>query len=470
MPYIMTSQILSKLNRAMVQEISSSKNEPDWLGKYRMDSLSVYDGMPVETSPLYTKYTDAQKMDLHQVSLAASTAGSVPEFLQKRIAELDGQAAIIQIGTNIHRTSIPSEMSSKGLVVCSISDAISEKPELVRAALESSSSKADKFTALNNAAFNSGVFIHIPDNVQLEAPIHVVSCLSEDGISAISRNVIHAGKSSRATLVQELYSPASQRQQAYMELLNTTVQPNARLDITTLQMMNQTSVNFSTRRTDVAQDAEVNWYSGLFGSILSRYMIDYYLNGTGASANDSEVVFGNNEQSFDIQTNVNHESPSTEGRVVEKSILQNKSKSLFKGMIRIKENAAKSNSFLSGRSILLDKDAKSDAIPGLEILTNDVKATHSASVAQIDEEQIFYLKSRCLSHEEAERTIVEGFLEPLSRKMSFQVRAWIAYLIESKWEGRSLSINTDEELAKFVEVEETRYNEDAEIDQHYKYR
>ena len=119
---------------------------------------------------------------------------------------------------------------------------------------------------------------------------------------------------------------------------------------------------------------------------------------------------------------------------------------------------------------MLDKNAKSDAIPGLEIFTNDVKATHSASVAQIDEEQILYLNTRCLSHTEAERVIVEGFLEPLSRKMSYQVRAWIAYLIESKWQGRELTINTDEELRKFVEVEETRYDENAEIEQHYKYR
>ena len=297
-----------------------------------------------------------------------------------------------------------------------------------------------------------------------------ISCLSDDGLSTISRNIIFADESSQASVVQELYSPKTDSQQAYLELLNTNVAANAQIDITTLQMMDQNSVNFSTRRTDMGQDAKVNWYSGLFGSVLSRYKIDYFLNGTGASSNESEVVFGNNDQHFDIQTNMNHQSPATEARVVEKSILRNRSKSLFKGMIRIKENATKSNSFLSGRSILLDKNAKSDAIPGLEILTNDVKATHSASVAQIDEEQIFYLKSRCLSHEEAERTIVEGFLEPLSRKMSFQVRAWIAYLIESKWENRELTINTDEELAKFVEVEETRYNEDSEIEQHYKYR
>jgi Fe-S cluster assembly protein SufB/Fe-S cluster assembly protein SufD len=304
----------------------------------------------------------------------------------------------------------------------------------------------------------------------LQKPIHILSCLSDDGISAISRNVIFADENSKATIVQELYSSKAEKQQAYLELLNTSLAPNAQLDITTLQMMDQSAVNFSTRRTDLSQDSKINWYSGLFGSMLSRYKIEYFLNGSGASANDSEVIFGNNDQSFDIQTNVNHESPSTEGKVIEKSILRNKSKSLFKGMIRIKENATKSNSFLSGRSILLDKDAKSDSIPGLEIFTNDVKATHSASVAQIDEEQVFYLRTRCLTKEEAERTIIEGFLEPLSRKMSYQVRAWISYLIESKWESRELTINTDEELTKFVEIEETRYNEDAEIEQHYKYR
>jgi Fe-S cluster assembly protein SufB/Fe-S cluster assembly protein SufD len=466
----MSQEILSKLNTSLIDEISSSRNEPDWLKDYRKNSLSVYDSLPIELSPLYNKYTDAKKMDPEKVSLSTSTAETIPSFLTKRLGELENEICIIQIGTNILKINLPDELKSKGLVISSISDAIKNNSELVKKALEASKSEEDKFTALNNAAFNSGIFIHIPRNLIVDKPIYFMTCLSEDGHSTISRNVIFADESSKASIVQELYSPGIQTQQAYLELMNTNVGANAQLDITTLQMIDQHAVAFSTKRTDLAQDAKVNWYSGLFGSMLSRYKIEYFLNGTGASCNDSEVIFGNNEQSFDIQTNVNHESPATEGRVVEKSILRNKSKSLFKGMIRIKENAAKSNSFLSGRSILLDKDAKSDAIPGLEIFTNDVKATHSASVAQIDEEQIFYLKTRCLSHEEAERTIVEGFLEPLSRKMSFQVRAWIAYLIESKWDNKELTINTDEELAKFVEIEETRYNEDSEMEQHYKYR
>lgn len=461
---------LSTLSSYHIDEISTSKNEPSWLKEYRKKSLSIYQELPLETSPLYNKYTDAKKMDPEQVSLTIKSDASVPDFLKNRLKELENETCIVQIGSNIHRINISDELKSKGVVLCSIDDALKNHGDIIKKVLESTNSNDDKFIALNNAAFNSGIFVYVPKNLVLEKPIHVLSCLSVDDISTISRNVIVTGESSKASVVQELYSPKAKKQQAYLELLNISVGQNSRLDVTTLQVMDQSTINFSTRRTDVAQDGKINWYLGLFGAMLSRYRIDYYLNGTGASANDSEVIFGNNEQSFDLSANVNHEKPSTEGRVIEKSILKNKSKSLFKGMIRIKEKAVKSQSFLSGRSILLDKDAKSDSIPGLEIFTNDVKATHSASVAQVDEEQIFYLGTRCLSRKEAERIIVEGFVEPLSRTMSYQVRAWIAYLIESKWEGHELVINSDEQLKALVEVEETRYNENTEIEQHYKYR
>ena len=309
----MSQEILSKLNTAHIDEISSSRNEPEWLKDYRKNSLSVYEDLPIETSPLYNKYTDAKKMDPEKVSLSTTTTETIPSFLQKRLGELENEICIIQIGTNIHRINLPDELKSKGLVISSISDAIQNNPELVKKALEASNSKDDRFTALNNAAFNSGIFIHIPRNLILEQTIHFLTCLSEDGHSTISRNIIFADESSKSTIVQELYSPNIQTQQAYLELMNTNVGDNAQLDVTTLQMLDQNAVTFSTKRTDLGQDAKVNWYSGLFGSMLSRYKIEYFLNGTGASSNDSEVIFGNNEQSFDIQTNVNHESPSLKG-------------------------------------------------------------------------------------------------------------------------------------------------------------
>ena len=460
---------LSALKSSLIDEISSSKNEPDWLREYRKSSLSIYEELPVEVSPLYNKYTDAKRMNPKKIALSINSDSKIPDFLSKRVEELKTENGIIQIGSNILSANLSEELKSKGVIIASIDDALKQNHDIIEKAIKSSNSNEDKYTALNNAAFNSGIFVYIPKNQIIDEPIHLFSCLSEDGISTISRNIIFVEDNAKANIVQELYSPKNE-QQAYLELMNTSIGANSNLDVTTLQMMDQSSINFSTRNSQLAQDSKINWYLGLFGAMLSRYRIDYHLNGTGAMANDSEVIFGNKEQSFDLNTIVNHNKESTEGKVVEKSILKDKSKSLFKGMIRINENAAHSNSFLSGRSILLDKGAKSDAIPGLEILTNDVKATHSASVAQIDEEQIFYLGSRCLSRAEAERIIVEGFLEPLSRSMSYQVRAWIAYLIESKWEGKELSINNDEQLKALVEVEETRYNEHAEIEQHYKYR
>jgi Fe-S cluster assembly protein SufB/Fe-S cluster assembly protein SufD len=466
----MQTLALSTINTAHVDEISSSKNEPEWLKQYRKNAFSIYQNLPPEVSPLYNKYTDAKRMDPSQVSLTIDSQSAIFDSLKPRLAELEKEIHIVQTGSNIYRVNIPDDLKSKGLVISSIYDAIKTEGDLVKKIFEASDSKEDKYTALNNAAFNSGIFIKIPKDLILDRPIHLVSSISADGTSTISRNIIVAEQNSKASLVQELYAPKAKKQQAYLELLSASLQPNSNLQMTTFEAMDQSAVNFSTRNTTVTQDAKINWYLGLFGSMLSRYRTNYFLDGVGASANDAEVIFGHNEQSFDLSANLVHRKPATEGNVVQRAVLKNKSKSLFKGMIRILEGASQSKSFLSGRSILLDKDAKSDAIPGLEIFTNDVKATHSASVAQIDEEQLFYLGTRCLSRSEAERIIVEGFLEPMSRSMSYQVRAWIAYLIASKWEGRDLVLKSDEQLRAIVEVEEVRYRETDHLETHYKYR
>ncbi|MEM3143832.1 MAG: SufD family Fe-S cluster assembly protein [Candidatus Nitrosotenuis sp.] len=462
--------VLSTINPANVEELSTSKNEPDWLKQFRKQSFAIYQELPAEVSPLYNKYTDAKRMDPSQISIPSSSAISVFDALKPRLEELKNETHIVQIGSGIYNINIPDELKSKGLVISSIYDAINTDGELVKKILESSDPKEDKYTALNHSTFNSGLFIKIPKDMVLQKPIHIVSSIAPDGTSTISRNIVVAGQSSKADIVQELYSPKGTRQQGYFELLTVDAYPNSRLNITTFEALEQNAVNFSTRYCNIQQDAQVNWYLGLYGALLSRYRTNYYLNGTGASAEDAEIVFGNNEQSFDLAANLIHQKPSTEGKVVQRAVLQNKSRSLFKGMIRILEDASQSKSFLSGRSILLDKDAKSDAIPGLEIFTNDVKATHSASVAQVDEEQIFYLGCRCLNRQEAQRIIVEGFLEPMSRTLSYQTRAWIAYLIESKWSGRDLILKSDENLRAIVEVEEVRYKEADQLETHYKYR
>lgn len=466
----MSSFVLSKLGANHLDEISEANNEPVWLKEYRKNSFSIYEKLPPEVSPLYNKYSDANRMDASQVTFSLSSDTTLPDFVNDRLSEISDNPNIIQIGTNISKINISSELKSKGLVVCSIQDAIREHEDKIRKTFEKIDANKDKYVALNNAFFNSGIFIYVPRNLVLEKPIHVISSLSLDQSSTISRNIVIGDENSKASIVQEIYAPKSAKQQAYLEVLDVTASPNSNLELVTLQAMDENAVNFSSRAARIAQDAQMNWYLGLFGSHLSRYKVDNYLNGTGANAHDTEVVFGNNNQSFDLASNLIHNAPSTIGRVLEKSVLKDTSKSLFKGMIRIEKDAHHAESYLAGHSILLDKGAKSDSIPGLEILTNDVKATHSASVAQMDEEQLFYLATRCLNKPGAQKIIVEGFLEPLSRKMSYQIRAWISYLIESKWLGRDLKIKTDEQLKAILEVEETRYRETDIFESHYKYR
>ena len=466
----MSSFVLSKLGSSHIEEISEANNDPTWLREYRKNAFAIFQQLPQEVSPLYNKYSDANKMDPEQITFSLSSDSTVPDFVKDRLAEIGDNPSIVQIGTNIHKIHIPSDLKEKGLVMCSIQDAITNHSDKIKKSFEQTDSNRDKYIALNNAFFNSGIFIYVPRNLLVEKTIHLVSSLSLDQTSTISRNIIVAEDSSKASIVQEIYAPQAPKQQAYLELLDVSISPNSQFDLITLQAMDETAVNFSSRVARIERDGRMNWYLGLFGSHLSRYKVDNFLNGQGATAQDTEVVFGNKNQSYDLASNLIHNAPSTVGRVLEKSVLKDTAKSLFKGMIRIEKDAHHAESYLSGHSILLDKGAKSDSIPGLEIFTNDVKATHSASVAQMDEEQIFYLATRCLSKSDAQKIIVEGFLEPLSRKMSYQVRAWISYLIDSKWAGRNLTIKTDEQLKAMLEVEETRYRETDTFESHYKYR
>ena len=157
-------QTLSSIQSSLVEEISSSKNEPNWLKEYRKNSLNIYNELPAEVSPLYGKYTDAKRMDPTQVSLSTSSDSKLPDFLSKRVEEVKNENGIIQIGSNITSVNLSDDLKSKGVIVSSIDDALKQYQELIEKTIKSSDSNEDKYTALNNAAFNSGLFVYIPKN------------------------------------------------------------------------------------------------------------------------------------------------------------------------------------------------------------------------------------------------------------------------------------------------------------------
>jgi Fe-S cluster assembly scaffold protein SufB len=430
-------------------------------------------------SPLYSKYSDVNKIKPEGVQFSDTEQPLEPTIskeLADRLKELEQGTGILQVGKTM-KIFLRDDLSKKGVVVSSIRDALQSHEDLLKSCMETNpiNHLEDKFIALEASTSQSGAFIYIPRNVVLEDPIRLVTSLADDGSSMVSRNIVFADVGSKSTVVQEVYAPGSPGkqdiQQGYFELVETHVNPNAHLEMVTLQAMATDTVNVSNRKAFVERDGKMSWYIGMFGSLLSRYKTDSMMKGSGASAEDVEIIFGASTQSFDVTSNLIHLGQYSRGRVLVKSVLKDTAKSLFKGMIKIGKDGKGTESYLASHAILLDRGAKSDSIPGLEIETNEVRATHAASVAQMDENQIYYLLTRGLSREGAKREIVAGFLEPLSRKMGPTIRAWVNYLIENKWQGKPLMLRTDEAMEQILEVEKSRYRETQDIfEKHYKYR
>jgi FeS assembly protein SufD len=467
---------LSSIDSGYIDSLAAGG--PGWLAAMRRQAFSKFQSLPAEVSPLYAKYSDVNKIRPQNVRFAQSGQAALDKDLADRLKELEGETGVLLVGQETNRIFVQDKVAKQGVIVSGIKEALSKHGDLIKSHMESNmlDYAEDRYLALEASAFQSGVFVYIPKNVVLEDPIRVITSLTDDGASLISRNIVVADTGSKATVVQELYAPGSSKrrddiQQGYFELVETHVNPNAHLEMVTLQAMGADTVNVSNRKAFVERDAKMSWYIGMFGSLLSRYKTDSIMKGSGASAEDVEIIFGVGNQSFDVMSNLIHNGQHSRGRVLVKSVLKDTSKSLFKGMIKIGKDGKGTESYLAGHAILLDRGAKSDSIPGLEIETNEVKATHSASVAQIDENQIYYLSTRGLSREGAKREIVSGFLEPLSRKMGPTIRAWVNYLIENKWQGRQLMLRTDEAMEQILEVEKSRYRETQDIfEKHYKYR
>jgi FeS assembly protein SufD len=469
--------ILSSINTDYINNITKEKREPTWLSEMRREAFSKYTSLPAEVSPLYTKYSGVNNLRPESIQLSDQTTRFQPyEELYDRLKEPEQGVSVVRIGSSINHLAIPEKITQMGVIILDLQEAVIKHEDLIRNQLIKNriDYSEDKFLALEASAFQSGLFIYIPKNVMIDDPIRIINALPDDRSSAISRFIVLADIGSKATIVEEIYAPQMESngvQQAYFELIESHVGSNAHLEMVTLQAMSRNTINFSNRKAFVERDGKMSWYLGMFGADLSRYKVDSVMKGPGASAEDVEIIFGIGNQSFDVTSNLIHYGMNSRGRVLVKSVMKDTSKSLFKGMIRIGKEAKASESYLAGHAILLDKGAKSDAIPGLEIQTNEVKATHSASVAQLDENQIFYLMSRGLNREGAKREIVSGFLEPLSRKMGPTIRAWINYLIENKWSGKSLMLKTDEAMEQILEVEKSRYRETQDIfEKHYKYR
>jgi Fe-S cluster assembly protein SufD len=219
----------------------------------------------------------------------------------------------------------------------------------------------------------------------------------------------------------------------HVGLVEILLEQNAHLRFVELQSWGQHVWNFSHERVRVGRDASVDWIFGAVGSRLTKNFSELDLVGEGATGRMSGFYFTNDHQHLDHDTQQNHLAPHTTSDLLFKGALKGKSRSVWQGMIYVAPGAQKTDGYQANRNLVLSDEARADSIPGLEICADDVRCTHGATVGKLEEEPLFYLRSRGIPRPEAEKLLVEGFFDPIMQRIPFEgVRERFQKAIEEK--------------------------------------
>jgi Fe-S cluster assembly protein SufD len=291
----------------------------------------------------------------------------------------------------------------------------------------------EKFAAHNAAVWKHGLLVHIPKGVELELPLYVRIANSVPSGSIFWRLLVVAEEGSRFTLIEE-YASAEPDLDAYTNAVaELFVEQAAKLEYVSIQNLSRETWHFATHHARVERDAELDWVAGGFGSKKGKIRIQNDLNGPGATSRVTGAYFADGEQHLDYDTFQEHIAPSTESDFAFKGALRETARAVWRGMIRVEPNAQKTNAYQENRNLLLSPDAHADSIPGLEIMANDVRCTHGATLGRVNREELFYLMTRGLSRAEAERLIVRGFFQDVLDRIELEpVRAALGDALEAR--------------------------------------
>ena len=291
----------------------------------------------------------------------------------------------------------------------------------------------EKFAAHNAAMWTNGLLVHVPRGVVPDAPLYVRVANSVEGGSLFWRLLVVAEPESRFTLIEEYVSAAAELSSYSNAAVEIVVQDGAKVEYVSVQNLSRGTWHFASHHARVERDAELDWVAAGFGSAKGKVRIQNDLAGAGATSRVTGAYFADGAQHLDYDTFQEHIAPSTTSDFAFKGALRDTARAVWRGMIRVEEGAQKTNAYQENRNLLLSKSAHADSIPGLEIMANDVRCTHGATLGQVDREQLFYLMSRGLTRAEAERLIVRGFFQDVLDRVELEpVRDALASALEAR--------------------------------------
>jgi Fe-S cluster assembly protein SufD len=271
--------------------------------------------------------------------------------------------------------------------------------------------------ARNDAARQAGLFVYVPRGVRLTAPIARNAVTGAAGTALNHRTLIVLEEGAEAE-VWEQYLSSEDGDTLFNVVTELVVGPNATLRYVAAQGLSEKGWIFGTQRAVVDRDGALDWVALGFGSGRGKVRMETQLRGAGASAKVTGAYAGRGRQHLDFDTTQEHAAPNTTSDLAFRGVLGGRSSAVWRGMIKVDPGAQQTDAFQESRNLLLSKRAHADAIPGLEILANDVRCTHAAAIAQIDRDQLFYLMTHGLRAEQAKRLVIDGFLQALVQRFA----------------------------------------------------
>ena len=338
------------------------------------------------------------------------TFRGVPGWEFTPIDKLDLDAYPVAPGGTAPSSFGLDEAVPEGAIVMPLAQAAEEHADLVERHLGSLVRGGTQFVARNDAQWTDGVFVYVPRGVTVEAPIVVSTAHEQAGTALHWRLLVVLEDGAQASVWHESTSAPDGLVNGVVELV---VGQNARLRFVDLQDLEESTWVFGTQRATVARDASLDWITLGFGSANGKVFQETQLAGPGAHGAVTGAYATRGRQHVDFDTLQEHGAANTTSDLAFRGILADRSSAVWRGMIKVDPGAQRTDAFQESRNLLLSKRAHADAIPGLEILANDVRCTHAAAIAQIDREQLFYLRSHGLTEADAQRLVIEGFLQAL---------------------------------------------------------
>ncbi len=364
-------------------------NEPGWLSERRRKGASLARelDLPTQKSKGW-EFTDLSGLDLDAFE---PTPGEVVG-IERGIDSADGPP-----------------------VVMPLAEAAGQLGDLVEERFGSIVSSADPFVARNERDWTHGVLVYVPRGQRLEEPVRLAVRQGGDG-SMAWRALIILEEDAQAEVWERYESTAADGAGLFNGVVELSVGPGANLRYVCEQELSDRTWVFATQRAELARDASLEWVALGFGSARGKVRMETKLDGTGSSARVTGAYAGAGRQHLDFDTTQEHAAAHTTSDLAFRGVLADRATAVWRGMIRVDPGAQQTDAFQESRNLLLSKRAHADAIPGLEIEANDVRCTHAAAVAQVDPEQLYYLRARGMPEPQAKRLIIDGFLQELAER------------------------------------------------------